>query len=213
MKSGTSIFLFYVVCFLSLLTFFGCGDTEEMEETSGLVTAHVQETEEPWYKTIDIPDDWYKTKDPNLRNDYFLAILINQFGDIPEVHTIVEYQQKQIQGIPVTMDERTAYFEARARLWPNKKNKENLENQKKFQEMTETKDPEVFAKLFREYLIKKFGDVPEIDILVEVEKKFKADEVVTDGEYIVYLQARFRLFPNESTLLELQQALAEQDEE
>ena len=209
MKLST-VTLFYLVCFLGLLTFFGCGsDTEDTEKTSGLIA----ERPEP-EKTDDIyiPDDWYKTKDPNLRNDYFLAILLNQFGDIPEVHTIVEYQQKQIQGIPVTMDERTTYFEARTRLWPNEKNKENLENQKKFQEMTETKDPEVFAKLFREYLIKKFGDVPEIDILVEAEKKFKADEAVTDDEYIVYLQARFRLFPNESTLLELQQVLAEQDE-
>ncbi|MYB92421.1 hypothetical protein F4054_06105 [Candidatus Poribacteria bacterium] len=111
------------------------------------------------------------------------------------------------------MDERTAYFEARARLWPNERNQETLENQKKFQEMTETKDPEVFAKLFREYLIKKFGDVPEIDILVEVEKKFKADEVVSDDEYLAYLNARFLLFPNQETLLELQEALAEQDKE
>ena len=208
MKSVTFFFLFYLVCFLSLLTFYGCGDAEETEPPL------VAERPEP-EKTDDIyiPDKWYKTRDPLLRNDYFLAVLIKQFGDIPEVHTIAEYQQKQIQGIPVTMDERTAYFEARTRLWPNERNQETLKNHKKFRDMHETDDPEVFAKLLREQLIKQFGDLPEVDILVKVEKKFKADEVVSDDEYLAYLNARFRLFPDASTLRELQEALAEQDEE
>ena len=211
MKSVTHLLLFYLVCLLSLFTFFGCGsDTEETEETSGLIAERPEKTDhDPTY----IPEKWYKTRDPFLRNDYFRAVLIKQFGDIPEVHIIADYQQKQIQGIPVTLDELIAYREAQVRLWPNERNQEVLKDHKKFREMHETDDPEVFAKLLREQLIKQFGDVPEIDIIVKVEKKFKADEVVSDDEYLVYLNARFRLFPDASTLRELQEALARQDEE
>ena len=206
MKLST-VTLFYLVCFLSLFTFFGCGDTEDSEKASGLIAEHTEETEDP----IDIPDDWYKTKDPNLRNDYFLAILINQFGDIPEVHTIAEYQRKKELGLPVTIDEYTAYLEAATRLWPSERNQQTLKGHQESLEMHETKDPEVFAKLFRKQLIKQFGDVPEIDILVEVEKKWKAEKGVPHDEYIAYLRARFRLFGDKETLDKLQRALALQD--
>ena len=209
MKSVTFFLLFYFLCFLSLLTFFGCGeDTEESPPTSYLIGEHSEKPDEVY-----IPEKWYKTRDPLERNDYFRAVLIKQFGDIPEVHTIADYQQKQIQGIPVTLDERIAYREAQVRLWPNERNQEALKDHKKFRELHETDDPEVFAKLLREQLIKQFGDVPEIDTIVKVEKKFKADEVVSDDEYLAYLNARFRLFPDASTLRELQEALAERDEE
>ena len=211
MKSGTSFLLFYLLCFLSLFTFFGCGDTEEMEDTSGLIAERPEP--EKTDDLINVPEKWYKTRDPLKRNDYFRAVLIKQFGDIPEVHIIADYQQKKELGLLVTHDEYIAYLEAGTRLWPSERNQQTLEDHKNLREMTETEDPEVFAKLFREYLIKKFGDVPEIDILVEVEKKFKADEVVSDDEYLAYLNARFRLFPDASTLRELQEALAEQDEE
>ena len=196
--------LFYLLCFLSVLTFFGCGsDTEEMEDTSGLIAERPEKT---GHDPINIPDDWYKTKDPLLRNDYFRAILINQFGDIPEVHTIADYQQKRIQGLHVTVAEYNAYLDARKHLWPNQK------TPRKLGEMHETNDPEVFAKLYREQLIKQFGDVPEIDILVEVEKKWKAGKSVPRKEYVAYAHAMFQLFPSEETLLELQRVLADQDE-
>ena len=203
MKTTTLFLLFYLLCFLGMSIFIGCGDTEDTKETipSGLIAEQTEDTD----NRIKIPHNWYKTRDPNLRNDYFLAILINQFGDIPEVHTIAAYQQKQIQGIPVTIDERTAYLEAHVRLWPSGRSQETLKDHKKFREMTETEDPEVFAKLFREYLIKRFGDIPEVHIVVEVEKKFKANEVVPDDKYLTYLKARFLLFPNADTLREIQE--------
>ena len=211
MKRVTSSSLFYFVCLLSLITFFGCGDTEDTAETiaSDLTVNETGNT----YGLIDVPDDWYMTKNPKLRNDYFRAILIKQFGDIPEVHVIAEYQRKRVLGISPTIDERNAFLEAQVRLWPNKKNKDALKYHKRLQEMEETEDPEVFAKLFREDLVEQFGDIPEVDILVKVEKKFKANEVVSDDEYLAYLKARFFLFPNKDTLREIQEAIAEQNGE
>ena len=196
--------LFYLLCLLSLLTFFGCGeDTEESQSTSSLIA----ERPEP-EKTDDIyiPDKWYKTRDPLERNDYFRAVLIKQFGDIPEVHTIVDYQQKRIQGLFVTADEYNAYLDARKYLWPNRK------TPRKLGAMHETNDPEEYAKLLREQLIKQFGDVPEIDIIVKVEKKWKAGEGVTWDEYVDYAHAMFHLFPSEQTLRQFQEALVAQEE-
>ena len=207
MKSVTYLLLFYSLCFLSLLTFFGCGNTEETEElgTSSYLIAERPEPEKT-DDLIDVPEKWYKTRDPLLRNDYFLAVLINQFGDIPEVHTIAEYQRKRIQGLPVTAEEYNAYLDARKRLWPNQKTPQKLGA------MEETDDPEVFAKLYREQLINQFGDVPEIDLIVKVEKKWKADEDVSIDEYVDYAHAIFHLFPSEETLRQFQEALVMQEE-
>ncbi|MDE0396528.1 MAG: hypothetical protein OXL96_01860 [Candidatus Poribacteria bacterium] len=197
MKLST-VTLFYLVCFLGLLTFFGCGsDTEDTEETSGLIA----ERPEP-EKTDDIyiPDKWYKTRDPLLRNDYFLAVLIKQFGDIPEVHTIADYQRKKIQGLPTTVAEYNAVLDARKRLWPDR------ETPRKVGALEEIDDPEEYAKIFREELIEQFGDVPEIDIIVEVEKKWKAGKGVPMDEYVDYAHAIFLLFPNKTTLRQFQEA-------
>ncbi len=208
MKRVTSFLLFYFLCFWSLLTLFGCGNTEETEEL-GASSYLIAERPEP-EKTddlIDVPEKWYKTRDPLLRNEYFLAVLINQFGDIPEVHTIAEYQRKRILGLPVTVEEYNAYLDARQRLWPKQNPPQKLGA------MEETDDPEVFAKLYREQLINQFGDVPEIDIIVEVEKKWKVGERVSLDEYVVYAHALFQLFPSEETLRQLQEALLVEQEE
>ncbi|MYB93436.1 hypothetical protein F4054_13910 [Candidatus Poribacteria bacterium] len=63
-----------------------------------------------------------------------------------------------------------------------------------------------YAKIFREELIEQFGDVPEIDIIVEVEKKWKAGKGVPMDEYVDYAHAIFLLFPNKTTLRQFQEA-------
>ena len=59
------------------------------------------------------------TEDPKLRAKYLYDILLNQFGDIPEVHTIGEYEHKAAQGIPPTLDEYIEFLEAHMSLFPN----------------------------------------------------------------------------------------------
>lgn len=200
MKRAATFSLFYLVCFLGLFIFFSCGDAED---TQDLITEQTEDTHNP----IEVPDDWYKTEDPILRNDYFLAILIEQFGDIPEVHTIARYQRKKLQGRPVTIDEYNAYLEARSHLWPDR------ETPRKLGELEEIEDPEVFAKLYREELVEQFGDIPEVDIVVEAEKKFRMDEGLTIDEFVTYARAVFRLDPSEETQRQLQLALEEQEQE
>lgn len=206
MKGVTSRFLFYLLCFLSLLIFFSCdSDTEEDTEKTTSLIAERPEPEKTDRAPIYIPDKWYKTRDPLLRNNYFRTVLINQFGDMPEVHTIAEYQQKRIQGLHVSGNEYNAYLDALKRLWPDQ------ETPQKLGVLEETNDPGVFAKLFREQLIEQFEDVPEMDIIVKVEKKVKAGESIPLDEFVDYAHALFQLFPSEQTLRQFQGALAEQE--
>ena len=203
MKGVTFFLLFYLVCFWGLLTFFGCSNTQEdTEKTSGLIA---EQPEPEKTDAIYIPAKWYKTKDPLLRNDYFLAVLIKQFGDIPEVHTIAEYQRKRIQGLHATAEEYNAYLGAQKRLWSNRKTPQKLGV------LEEPYDPEEYAKLFREQLIEQFGDVPEINIIVKVEKKMKAGESIPLDEFIDHAHALFHLFPSKQTLRQFQEALTEQE--
>ena len=67
----------------------------------------------------DPPPDLASTEDPKLRAKYLYDILHNQFGDIPEVHTIGEYEHNAARGIPPTLDEYIAFLEAHMSLWPN----------------------------------------------------------------------------------------------
>jgi hypothetical protein len=80
------------------------------------------------------PPNWHLTKDPALRAEYFHAQLINQFGDIPEVHTVAAYQRKKELGIPVTIDEYIESLEARYHLWPNQSIQRALERLRKERE-------------------------------------------------------------------------------
>ncbi len=222
MRKGITFRLYWFLCFLSLFILFGCGDIEEEKTTEAVETVEAVDVEaelskaadlpDDWYRSLEIPDDWYEAEDPDLRNDYFYAILLRQFGDIPEVHILVGYQRKRDNGLPTTFDERTAFLTAQARLWPSEQNDKVLENRKKLKEQLTTEDPERFAELFREDLVDRFGEGPEVDILVRVEKKWKAGGAVTDAEYLVYLQARQGLFPNEQTLDEIEELLNEQAE-
>ena len=74
------------------------------------------------------PRDWYKTEDPVLRAEYFYAQLLKQFGDIPEVHTVGEYNLDVVRGEPLTLSKIEAYLEANYHLFPNEKTKKAIED-------------------------------------------------------------------------------------
>lgn len=78
------------------------------------------------------PRDWYKTEDPVLRAEYFYAQLLKQFGDIPEVHIVGEYELNAAKGVPQTLDDMENHLEANYYLFPNEKSKKAIED---FQEI------------------------------------------------------------------------------
>lgn len=78
------------------------------------------------------PRDWYKTEDPVLYIEYLQAQLIKQFGDIPEVHTFVAFQERRKFGIPIKdADEYLGFLKAQYSLWPKEVTLETLETLEK----------------------------------------------------------------------------------
>ncbi len=78
------------------------------------------------------PRDWYKTEDPALYIVYLQAQLIKQFGDIPEVHTFVDFEERRRFGISIKdADEYLSFLKAQYTLWPIEETRETLETLEK----------------------------------------------------------------------------------
>ena len=213
--------------------FVGCGDTEDTEsstlilgdtkssdvivipselyDTSDL-TYDISDEEVQELRKLELPDNWFETKDPELHAKYFHAQLLQQFGNIPAVHIVAEHKRKQLlapEGFTTTLDVLINYAKAQYVLWPNESTRKSLEGYLKDKLMQETDDPELFAKIFREKLVHQFGDIPEVDIVVAGETKgmFGGFRLPDDAdEYLAYYEALYVLFPNASVLRNLESA-------
>ena len=215
------------VCLLSLSFFVGCGDPEgtesptivdtepteplkplepivipeELYDTSDL-TYDISDEEVQELMALELPDHWIH--DPK----YFHAQLVQQFGNIPAVHIVAERHRKRLLapgGFTATLDESINYAKARYVLWPNESTLKSLEGYLKDKLMQETDDPELYGKIYREKLVHQFGYIPEVDIVVEGEKKymFGGFKLPDDAdEYLAYHEALFALFPSTLHLLE-----------
>ena len=208
-------------CFLCLfvgLSFLSCGEVEEDTEptlsgelpdryydTSGLLYEITNEQVEELLN-LDFPGDWYKEKDPELKAKYYHAMLIQQFGDIPAVHIEAIFYRLSLlsdgKPIEISIEDLILHAKARYLLWPNESNRKVLEDTKKQKIWRETDDPELYAKLYTETLIRQYGDIPEVHIVVEGEKKKKLGgwRIATDAdknEYVEYLRAKYVLQPTE----------------
>ena len=226
-----------ILCLLSLSFFVGCGDPEgrkssvsvdtdsteslepivlpdELYDTSDL-TYDISDKEVQELMALELPDNWFQEKNPKRHAKYFHAQLVQQFGNIPAVHIVAEHKRKQLLapgGFITTLDESINYAKARYVLWPNESTLKSLEGYLKDKLMQETDDPELFAKILREKLIKQFGDIPAVDIVVEGETKlmFGGFRLPDDAdEYLAYHEALSVLFPNASVLNDLERAREE----
>ena len=211
MKLGKTFNVFvYLAWCIGLFIFIGCGDTEDTDsivipdefyDTSGL-TYDVSDAEIQELMALEVPTNWDQTKDRELRARYYHAHLLQQFGNIPAVHIVAEHERRRAKAsgdyVTYTSEEMIDFAKAKHLLWPNKPNRDFLEELLKTKLRRETDDPELFAKIYREELIKQHGDIPEVDIVVKGETKlwfggfrFPGDE----DEYIAFLEAKYVLWP------------------
>ena len=65
--------------------------------------------------------------DPDELADMTLVSLLQQFGDIPEVHTFTELSRKKFKNVPLTLDEHIDFTRAQYSLWPDPRTKKTLE--------------------------------------------------------------------------------------
>lgn len=156
-----------------------------------------------------IPPHWIHTEDRVLRAEYYRAQLIKQFGNIPQVHTVANFELKdaiastmEIPWFTLKPGERIAYLEALYHLFPTENNRRTLENARKdaaeptYEELRE-QDPELWAQLELEQLIEEHGDNPQTRIMAEFHRKDALGLPITEEDYLTYLEAVIHLHPED----------------
>ncbi len=225
--------LVFLACSFCLSFFLGCAETDnpvtqEIETYKSLFP--LEENIPP----SGYPDGWVKLTDedvaellnleilPNWHNmnlsqewqrKYNHATLLKQFGDIPEVRFIIEFQRNP--GFEISHQLYVAYFEAHYRLFPNENNRRafeearNIPNQPDPDTVDEDKlreeDPELYIKIQKERFIKNHGDIPQVHIYIGFLRKVLLGIHITEAERLAALEARFFLFPSEENRIKLEE--------
>jgi hypothetical protein len=220
--------LIFLTCFLSLSFFYSCGDTEDADvldpitETDGYTFTDT--LDETWILVSDdyvaelmeleIPPNFEPIEDPKLRKKYHHMLILKQFGDIPQVRTVIEYELNQPNPHTVTLtpldkesiaylERQIIYLEALVFLWPFEGTQKALEDTKKLKQQLSVdmdklrkEDPELYVQIERDGLIETFGDIPEVHTYTKILLKILLQEPLTDEERRAYLKARNHLWAN-----------------
>ena len=225
-----SIFIFFIGL-LSLPVFYGCGDTEDADlpnpivETEAEVNIPATLPDETWIVLTDeyvaelmeleIPPNFMELKDLDLREKYHHALILKQFGDIPQVRTVIEHEiNRPNTGHTVTLtpldkesiaylEREIIYLEAMVFLWPSEGTKEVLEHTKRMKrrfsvdmDKLRKENPELYVEIERERLIETFGDIPEVHTYTKILLKILQQEPLTDEEIRDFDEAMDHLWPD-----------------
>lgn len=88
---------------------------------------------DPWQSVEDRKTP--KVNGPNITDEELRSQLVERFGDIPQVHTFIEFTQKRNQGAPLTVNEYIVYAESVNHLFPNRKTEQTIKRLKQIQQM------------------------------------------------------------------------------
>ena len=158
---------------------------------------------------ITIPPNWVHTADPVLRAEYHRAQLVKQFGNIPQVQIVANWELKraiastmEIPWFSLKSGEYIAYLEALYHLWPTEPNRITLENARKSENAPtyvelRKEHPELWAQLERKRLIEEHGDTPHTHIVADFHRKLALDLRITEEDYLAYLEAQVHLNPGD----------------
>lgn len=206
-----------LACVFCLSVFWSCGDTEDSD-----TIISIGEPKSSWDNTwdnlsdeyvlelmkLELPVDWVLTENPNLLAKYRHAQLLQQFGDIPQVRTVIEFELNTADGyVSNDLHKHIAYLEAHLFLWPSETTRRTLEETRKEQEILGKEnikidnliggDPKLYIRNARQRLLIQFGDIPAVDTYTSVLLKRLLNETVTNEEHLAFLEAKFHLWPNE----------------
>ena len=223
--------LIFLTCFLSLSFFYSCGGPEDADipdlitETEG--DTFTDTLDETWILVSDdyiaelvaleLPPNFESIEDPKLRKKYHHMLILKQFGDIPQVRTVIEYEINQpnphpnphtVRLIPgdkesiAYLERLIIYLEAEVFLWPNEEGTQKiLEKMKKLKlrfsvdmDKLMKEDPELYVQIERDGLIETFGDIPEVHTYTKILLKILLQEPLTDEERRAYSKAMNHLF-------------------
>jgi len=141
------------------------------------------------------------------------ARIFQKFGDIPQVRYKVEFQRMSRGGI-VTLEfakQQLAYWAATYFLFPTADHQRTLgENRDQLRRIAQREelrlleklrieDSEAWVKGMRAFLIKRHGNIPETDVIIEFLRKLEWELPRTDEECRTYLKVYETLYDHIST--------------
>ncbi|MCG9132386.1 hypothetical protein J5I95_11955 [Candidatus Poribacteria bacterium] len=146
---------------------------------------------------------------------YRHARLFQEFGDIPQVRYIVEFERRPSRGLVILTlalaEQHLAYRAANYFLYPNANNQRTFEDNRnslkaiaerkhlRFLEQRRIEDPEVWAKSMYAFLIRKHGKIPEVNTIANFLRKLELNLPRTDKECYAYFEVYDALYDDMNT--------------
>ena len=189
---------------------------EDWEKLKGEDWIRLTDAEVKELMNLNVPRDWaFEVGNEALRKKHRHAKLFQQFGDIPQVRYIVEFDRTWGGGI-VTLErakQLVADMAAMYFLFPGADNQQSfektrnllqsiIEQEKRSLEKEELRrldqlrieDSEAWVKSMHAFLIQKHGDTPEANTIIEFLRKLELDLPRADNECRSYLTAYNALY-------------------
>ena len=141
------------------------------------------------------------------------AFLFQKFGNIPQVRYMVEFDRMSRSGI-VTLEfakQILAYWAAEYFLFPNADNQQTLEGarsrlkaiveqeERYLLEQLRIEDPEAWIKGIHAFLIRRHGNIPEVDTIVSFLRKLELNLPRINNECHAYFEAYDVLYDDSNT--------------
>lgn len=163
---------------------------------------------------IPISQDLYDiyTQDPIVQAEYYRAQLIRRFGDIPQVHTVADYDLENAMAILLTDAELNTVIKAHSFLFPDQPIPDVYNEQIPLHPhdfvsedlialaKIRKENPEAWADHNLARLIKAHGDTPDVRIIADFMRKVELGLPRTDDECRTYLDKIHERIPKRVTL-------------
>ena len=196
---------------------------EDWEKLKGEDWIRLTDAEVQELMNLKVPPGWaFEEADEALRKKHHEAKLFQQFGDIPQLRYMVEFDRKYLNGkggftiiTPEVATQLVAHSAAMYFLFPNANNQQTFEKKRnllqsiieqekrrlekekeelRHLEQLRIEDPEAWVKSMRAFLIQKHGDTPGANTIIEFLRKLELDLPRADKECRSYLTAYNALY-------------------
>lgn len=181
---------------------------EDWEKLKGEDWIRLTDAEVKELMNLNVPIGWAFEGDEALRKKNREAKFFQQFGDIPQVRYIIEFDRTWQGGI-VTLERATQLVAESAAmyfLFPGPDNQQSFETMRNLLQRTieqeerslekeelrrldqlRIEDPEAWVKSMRAFFIQKHGNTPEANTIIEFLRKLELDLPRADKECHAYL--------------------------
>ena len=189
---------------------------EDWEKLKGEGWIRLTDVEVKELVNLKIPPGWAFADAEALRKKHREAQFFQQFGDIPQVRYIVEFDRRQLWGAIITLEiaiQMVAKSAALYFLFPVADNQQAFETTRnllrsiieqeehslekeelRLLDQLRIEDTEAWVKSMRAFFIEKHGNVPEANTIIEFLRKLELDLPRADKECRSYLAAYDALY-------------------